>query len=603
VTAPAASLLRGFVTAQGDQLMDGGKPFRFISFNIPNLQLIEDNMVFSGLNPWRLPDQFELTDALASLRQMGGTVTRTYVISVARPGDPPGAPRHVLGPGRFNEEAFRELDLAFKIANDLGIRLIVPLVDNWAWQGGRAEYAGFRGKKSDDFWTDPQLIADFKETIRFLLTRTNTCTGTRYSDDKALLCWETGNELRTPPVAWTREIAAFIKSLDHNHLVMDGTDGRELRPELIALPEIDIVTTHHYPNVRNVTFSQSIRANWELVKGKKPYVEGEFGFVSTAEMEETMQTIIDTGMPGGMLWSLRFRNRDGGFYWHDEPGLGGDKYKGFHWPGSSVGQAYDELNLMAIVRRKAFAIRGLTPPPIPAPQPPHLLPIQDAAAISWQGSVGATGYTVERASDPAGPWTVVGDNIDESFVQYRPLFADESVPGGDWFYRVRAANAAGSSAPSNIAGPVKVTRATLVDELADFKKVDAVLGLVVIKTNECRQAREDAHRAAAKAGDTLTYRLPGRVEGFRVFAFFPHHVADMMFSISSDGRQFQEIKAEKHEYFQGAGDYGYWKPVLYSAGLVGQAGNFLRIVMTGQTQIGRVEILHELPQNPPGAPL
>jgi hypothetical protein len=77
----------------------------------------------------------------------------------------------------------------------------------------------------------------------------------------------------------------------------------------------------------------------------------------------------------------------------------------------------------------------------------------------------------------------------------------------------------------------------------------------------------------------------------------------MMFSISSDGRQFQEIKAEKHEYFQGAGDYGYWKPVLYSAGLVGQAGNFLRIVMTGQTQIGRVEILHELPQNPPGAPL
>jgi mannan endo-1,4-beta-mannosidase len=40
-------------------------------------------------------------------------------------------------------------------------------VDNWKWQGGRAEYAGFRGKTKDDFWTDPQLIADFKETIRF----------------------------------------------------------------------------------------------------------------------------------------------------------------------------------------------------------------------------------------------------------------------------------------------------------------------------------------------------------------------------------------------------------------------------------------------------
>jgi hypothetical protein len=597
VTLPAASVLKDFVTARGDQLMAGGEPFRFISFNIPNLQLIEDNVIFAGTNPWRLPDQFELTDALSTVRQMGGTAVRTYVISVVRPTDPPGAPRHVLGPGEFNEEAFRELDLAFKIANEQGIRLIVPLVDNWSWQGGRPEYAGFRGKTKDAFWTDPQLIADFKETIRFIVTRTNTCTGTLYSEDKALLCWETGNELRTPPVAWTREIAAFIKSLDHNHLVMDGTDGRELHPELIALPEVDIVTTHHYPSVRGTTFAQSIRANWELAKGKKPYIEGEFGFVSTAQMQETMQTIMETGMSGGLLWSLRFRNRDGGFYWHGEPGLGGDKYKGFHWPGSSLGQAYDELNLMAIVRSNAFAIRGLTPPPMPIPAPPHLLPILDAAAISWQGSVGAASYTVERAPQPGGPWTVVGDGIDESFVQYRPLFADESVPGGDWFYRVRAGNAAGSSEPSNISGPVKVTRATLVDELADLKKVNAVQGKVVIKTNKCRQAKEDAHRAAGKAGDALTYRLPTRVQGFRVFAFFPHDISDLKFSVSADGRKYQEVKAEKNEYFQGAGDYEYWKPVLCHADQIGGDGKFLKIEMAGETQIGRVEIMHELGKN------
>ena len=600
VTAPAASVLRDFITAQGDQLWEGGKPFRFISFNIPNLQLIEDNMVFTGTNPWRLPDEFELTDALSTLRQMGGTVARTYVLSVARPADPPGAPRHVLGPGRFNEEAFRELDLAFKIANEQGIRLILPFVDNWSWQGGREEYARFRGKAGDDFWTDPQLIADFKETIRFLVTRTNTCTGARYCDDQALLCWETGNELRTPPVSWTRDIAAFIKSLDPNHLVMDGTDGRELRPELIALPEIDIVTTHHYPKVGGGAFAKSIRANWKLAQGRKPYIEGEFGFVSTARMQETMQTIIDTGMSGGLLWSLRFRNRDGGFYWHGEPGLGGDRYKGFHWPGSSIGAAYDEINLMALVRSNAFAIRGLTPPPIPVPAPPRLLPISDAAAISWQGAVGAASYTVERAPTASGPWTVVGDDIDESFVQYRPLFADESVPGGGWFYRVRAKNAAGPSAPSNVVGPVNVTRATLVDELADLARVAAVQGRVVIKTNECRQAREDSHRAAGKAGNALTYRLPNRIEGFRVFAFFPHDVADLKFFIAVDGRDYREVKAEKEVYFQGAGDYGYWKPVLYRAGPIGGPGQFLKIQMTGRTQIGRVEIIHALCRNEKG---
>ncbi len=274
---PAASLLQDFVTVRGGQLMEGAKPFRFISFDIPNLQLIEDNVPFAVTNPWRWPDQFELTDALSTVRQMGGTVVRTYVISVMRPSDPPGTPRHVLGPGRFNEEAFRALDLAFKIANEQGIRLIIPLVDNWAWQGGRADYAGFRGKSKDDFWTDPQLIADFKDTIRFILTRTNTCTGTLYSDDKALLCWETGNELQTPPPAWTRDIAAFIKSLDHHHLVMDGTDGRELRPDLIALPEVDIVTTHHYPGGGR-SFAQFIRANGELGQRQKALRRGRVWF-------------------------------------------------------------------------------------------------------------------------------------------------------------------------------------------------------------------------------------------------------------------------------------------------------------------------------------
>jgi hypothetical protein len=274
--------------------------------------------------------------------------------------------------------------------------------------------------------------------------------------------------------------------------------------------------------------------------------------------------------------------------------LGGDKYKAFHWPGSSMGEAYDEMNLMAAVPCNAFAIRGLIPLLIAVPAPPHLLPITDAAAISWQGSVGAVSYTVERAPAAGGPWTVAGDGIDESFVQYRPLFADESVPRGDWFYRVRAKNAAGSSAPSNIAGPVKVSRATLVDELANLEKVNAVQGKIVIKTNECRQAKEDAHRAAGHAGDALIYRLPTPVQGFRVFAFFPHEVAHLKFSLSSDGRNFQEVNSDKNEYFQGAGDYNYWKPVLYHADGITGAGNFLRIELARETQIGRVEIFHGL---------
>ncbi len=587
----AEASFQHFITVRGDQLADGDQPFRFISFDIPNLQMIEDNVPFTVENPWRLPDQFELTDALATIRQMGGTVARTYVITVARPDDLPGTPRHVLGPGKFNEEAFRELDLAIKTANEQGVRLIIPLVDNWIWQGGRAEYAGFRGKTKDDFWTDPQLIADFEQTIHFILTRTNTYTGVRYADDKAVLCWETGNELASPP-SWTREIAHYIKSLDTNHLVMDGINASALHDASLEIPDVDIVTTHHYPG-RSQSFAELIRANAARAKGKKPYIVGEFGFVSTDKMNDAMQAIMDSNCAGGMLWSLRFRNRDGGFYWHSEPGLGGNLYKAFHWPPSVMGNDYDEINLMNLVRSNAFAIRGLPVPPIPVPAPPALLPVANAAAISWQGSVGASGYQVERAAKREGDWQIIATNVDEAFTQYRPQFADEDVPAGCWYYRVRAKNDSGISEPSNIAGPVTVTNATLVDELADFSKIHSQNGGWKLATHDCRAAKEDAHRTAGNAGDALVYELPAEIQSFRVFTFFPKEVNAVKFSVSDDGRNFHDVAAQKEIYFHGAGDYGYWKPVLFHAEDI-SGGKFLRIELTGETQIGRAEITHDI---------
>jgi mannan endo-1,4-beta-mannosidase len=580
--------LQNFITVRGDQLMDGDRPFRFISFNIPNLLLVEDNLPFTELNAWRLPDRFEIADGLAAVRQLGGTVVRTYSISVQRAAAP-GMPSCVVGPGKFNEEAFRSLDLALQAANEQNIRLIIPLVNNWIWMGGRGEYAAWRGKTKDDFWTDPQLIADFEETVRFVLTRTNTLTGVRYCDDKAILCWETGNELASPP-EWTHEIAAYIKSLDHHHLVMDGFD-RGIRPEVLAMPEVDIVTTHHYPSLRmKKTFAELIRDNAEKTKGKKAYIVGEFGFVGTQQMEDAMKAIEAGNVAGGLLWSLRFRDRDGGFYWHSEPD-GANLYKAFHWPGSVFGDSYDEQNLLAITRTNAFAIRDLTVPPIPAPAAPKLLPIADAGAISWQGSVGATSYQVERAPESGGPWQTVGENVDESFVQYRPLFADESVPKGKWFYRVSAKNESGVSAPSNVVGPVKVESATLVDELADFSKVRSQTGDWKITNSDSRKAKEDAQRAAGKAGDTLVYAVPSAIESFRVFTFFPKDVADLKFSISEDGMYYREIPADRQVYFAGEGDYGYWKPVLYQAEKIG-GGRFLKITLAGETQISRVEISH-----------
>ena len=577
-----------FITARDGRLFEGDREFRFLSFNIPNLLAIEDNVGFGTPNPWRLPNAFEIHDALATVRALGGTVVRTYVISVERTNDTPEIPRHVLAPGKFNEQAFQTLDEVLAAAGREHVRLIIPLVDNWPWMGGCAEYARWRGKPRAAFWTDPEIMADFKQTIRYVLTRTNTITGIRYADDPVVLCWETGNEVDSP-AAWTREVAAYIKSLAPRQLVMDGFNTSTLRPESLEIPEVDVVTTHHYPG-KPQSFAELIRANAKRAHGRKPYIVGEMGFASTAEMLAALDAVADSGASGGLLWSLRFRNRDGGFYWHSEP-YGGNLCKAFHWPGSPLGAAYNESRLLTALRERAFAIRGLPVPPVSVPLPPQLLPSTNAAAIAWQGSVGATHYQVERAPEKSGPWQVIATNVDEAFTQYRPQFADETVPVGEWYYRVRAVNAAGSSEPSAPIGPVRVKSDTLVDELADWSRVVSHSEGWQGMNRDCRPAWEDAHRMAGGAGDALVYQLTSEVEQVRVFALFPKTISPVKIFVSADGQNFREVPVHAENNFQGAGDYGYWPPVLYQTeSMVG--GRFVRLELTGETQLGRVEIIH-----------
>lgn len=104
LTANAESQFENFVTASGSKLMDGDTELRFISFNIPCLHYGEDNLPFEISNAWRLPDAFEINDALEAIRQIGGKVTRCYTLSVRKPGESDSVPRHVLAPGEFNEK-------------------------------------------------------------------------------------------------------------------------------------------------------------------------------------------------------------------------------------------------------------------------------------------------------------------------------------------------------------------------------------------------------------------------------------------------------------------------------------------------------------------
>ena len=250
--------------------MDGSSEFRFIGANTPTLTMVEDGY-------WQVPTEWEQRDAFEALKQMGATATRTYVLSVKKATDYPGMIRHVMGPNQFNEQAFVALDRALALANEYGIRLIIPFVDQYEWWGGIGEYANFRGKSKDLFWTDPTLKDDFKATISYVLNRTNTITGVPYKNDPAILAWETGNELTPSTSAWTTEMGNYIKGIDSNHLLIDGKYGIETSSLEESSP-IDIVSNHYYPN-HYASFATQVSLDKTTASGKKPFYVGEFGFI------------------------------------------------------------------------------------------------------------------------------------------------------------------------------------------------------------------------------------------------------------------------------------------------------------------------------------
>jgi len=152
------------------------------------------------------------------------------------------------------------------------------------------------------------------------------------------MAWETGNELQNT-AAWAKEIGSYIKSIDDNHLLVDGfhaihQDNHDVWVQTYSLeePVFDLINTHHYETSPLATV-ENLKKTVEMVGGQKPVFLGEFGFISTSGVESVLDYIIsEERIPGALVWSLRRDSKNGGFYHHSEP-LGSGIYRAYHWPG------------------------------------------------------------------------------------------------------------------------------------------------------------------------------------------------------------------------------------------------------------------------------
>lgn len=462
-----------FITRDGAKLLDGEEEFRFAGIHFPELHRIENDA--AGVcqhdprgwgQHFQWPTAQEQENWIKSIVYTGQKAMRVYVLSIQEPSDQAcDRQTHILAPSepggmpRLSEAAMLPYDRMIALSDKYGLRLILPFVDHWPWWGGREQLAAFYGEKPEDFYDiESKTYAAYLSIIEQVLTRKNTLTGREYRNEKAIMAWETGNELKDTNEVFLAKTAAFIKSIDPNHLVVDGT-YKTINSFALTDPNVDIISNHYYENAGNLS-PETVHSDLKTIGGKKPYLIGEFGLLDISRLQQIMDAAVSAEYNGAktvgaFIWGGRGHRHNGGFYWHLEPA--NNKTYSYHLPGFKEGDHNQEIEVINMVRLAAAQMEGKKKmKPLPVPEAPTLRVIYRAEDIRWLGAPTGRTYRVERATKPNGKWKMIGKDISDGKNKFDPkvdrLFSDTDAlkKGKTYYYRVIAVNESGESVPSNV---------------------------------------------------------------------------------------------------------------------------------------------------------
>ena len=277
---------------------------------------------------------------------IGFNVLRMWAfLDVATPGD---AAWFQSGPGLFNDgpNGLQLLDRVIQLAESHNLRLILPLVNHWDDFGGMNQYCRWLGlARREDFYTNADARAAYRQWVEHVLRRVNTLTNRQYRDEPSIMAWELANESRCEIpggceilLNWADEMSRFVKTLDGNHLVALGDEGFFRRAGAgghhdyngshgvdveasMGIPTLDFGGCHLYPSYEPNSDTTEFGSRWicehieAAGRANKPMLIEEYGVKNRAERDGIFgrwwNTIKQSGGAGGLLWMIASTGDDG----------------------------------------------------------------------------------------------------------------------------------------------------------------------------------------------------------------------------------------------------------------------------------------------------
>ncbi|RMJ23423.1 hypothetical protein PHISP_05703 [Aspergillus sp. HF37] len=222
-------------------------------------------------------------------------------------------------------DGLQRLDYVVSAAEKYGIKLIVPLVNNWDDYGGMSAYINAYGGNKTGWYTNEKIQSVYQEYIKAVVSR--------YRDSPAIFSWELGNEPRCRGCStdviydWATKTSAYIKSLDANHMVSTGGEGMGLTvgsdgsypytyyegydfEKNIAIPDIDFGVFHMYTSqwgISDYSWGNGwVRSHAQVCQAAgKPCMFEEYGIKEEhcgASLEWQDTCLSTTGMAADLFW-------------------------------------------------------------------------------------------------------------------------------------------------------------------------------------------------------------------------------------------------------------------------------------------------------------